>query len=201
MPRTKTKSEFVSSAGTVFELVKALSDEVNSLGGSDDDLRRILSDKSVAREMAELLVGKPELQSYPLTINRERSRSEMVKAGRYDYVNSNITEENSPVVEGEAEVEAVLVHLDRVASDEEVLAEMERLGLRPATMDELNAFGEQHPDRQREYPIIALGSVWAGRDGRRLVGCLWEGGLGRGLRLVWLGDGWRAYCRFLAVRK
>jgi hypothetical protein len=201
MPRTKTKSEFVSSAGTVFELVKALADEVNSLGGNDDHLRRILSDKSVVREVAELLVGKPVPESYSLTINRQRSRSEMVAAGNYDYANPNITEENFPVGEGEAEVKAVLLHLDRDASDEEVLAEMERQGLRPATMDELNAFGEQHPDRQRQYPIVALGSVWARPRGDRDVGYLWGGADRRDLDLRWPGLDWLARCRFLAVRK
>jgi hypothetical protein len=201
MSRTKTKSEFVSSAGTVFELVKTLSDEVNSLGGNDDHLRRILSDKSVAREVAELLVGKPVPESYSLTINRQRSRAEMVAAGKYDYVNPNITEENFPVGEGEAEVKAVLVHLDRSSSDEEVLREMERQGLRPATMDELCAFGEQHPDRQREYPIVAHGSVWTDPYGDRSVGYLWGDAGRRNLYLRWLGRVWPASCRFLAVCK
>jgi hypothetical protein len=144
---------------------------------------------------------KLELQGYPLTINRQRSRSEMVGAGKYDYANPSITEENFPVEQGSSEVEVVLIHLNRVASNEEVTSEMERLGLRPATMDELCAFGEQHPDRQRDYPIAALGSVWTDRYGYRYVGYLWEGAYGRDLGLYWLGYGWLARCRFLAVRK
>jgi hypothetical protein len=173
-------------------------------------LRRILGDKSVARRVAELLVGQPVLQSYPLTINRERSRSEMVAAGNYDYVHHDITEKNFPVAKGETEVKAVLVRLDRVTSEEEALAEMERRGLRPATMDELNAFGEQHPKRKRGYSIVALGSVLGRRRGDRRVGYLWNAipweeyeceEHKRVLDLHWLDHRWGEDYRFLAVRK
>ena len=102
---------------------------------------------------------------------------------------------------GEMNVEAVLVHLGRNASDKEVLAEMERESLRPATMVELLAFGAQYPETQREFPVVALGSVWTGPQGDRDVGYLWGNPGSRQLGLYWRGDDWFADYRFLAVRK
>lgn len=198
--RTK-KSGFVSAAGTLFEIVKALSEEIDDLGGSDDNLRRLLSDKALLRHVAELLVAKPESNFFRLTVDYSMSLAEMVAAGGYDVPNPNITPENFPVGEGEGEVAAVIVHLGRYASDEEVLGNIEHQGLRSATMVELLAFGSQYPKYQREYPIAALGSIWDSPQGRRNVGYLWGGPGVRALGLDWLNEGWFANCRFLAVRK
>ncbi|MEO5927844.1 MAG: hypothetical protein ABIO72_03935 [Patescibacteria group bacterium] len=98
------------------------------------------------------------------------------------------------------EVAFEYVHLDRDASTDEVLAEMDRKGLRPALYEELLSFAEKYPDEQRKYPIVALGSE-ALVGGDRSVACLWLDGDGRGLRLSWVDDGWGDHCRFLAVRK
>lgn len=211
MPRTRTKSEFVSSAGTAFELVKKLSDEVNGLGGNDDHLRQIISGDGVARQIAELLVARLEPRAFDLSVDYSRPLAEVVAAGKYSYSNDNITEENFPTDKGDPEVvgnptgvnvtQAVLVHLDRVAKGDDVLAGLERQGLRPGTMFELAHFGEQHPEVQRQFPVVALGSVWADPDGRRCVGCLWEDGGHQGLGLGWYVGRWGASDRFLAFRK
>ncbi|MFH1621226.1 MAG: hypothetical protein ABIB04_04030 [Patescibacteria group bacterium] len=98
------------------------------------------------------------------------------------------------------EVAFEYVHLDRDASTDEVLAEMDRKGLRPALYEELLGFAEKYPDEQRKYPIVALGSE-AYVDGDRYVACLWDDYDGRNLYLHWLDDGWDGIVRFLAVRK
>lgn len=98
------------------------------------------------------------------------------------------------------EVAFEYVHMDRDASTDEVLAEMDRKGLRPALYEELLGFAEKYPDEQRKFPIVALGSE-AHVDGRRHVACLWYVGDGRNLRLGWVGHGWNGRYRFLAVRK
>ena len=78
---------------------------------------------------------------------------------------------------------------------------MDEAGYRPATLAELLALGESQPELQRQFPIIALGSVWRGAFGRRRVACLYVPGYGRRLNLYYLDNDWRAHCRFLAVRK
>lgn len=99
------------------------------------------------------------------------------------------------------EVAFEYVHMDRDASTDEVLAEMDRRGLRPALYEELLGFAEKYPDEQRKYPIVALGSE-SDVGGRRRVASLWRDGVGRDLHLGWVDDdGWDCYDRFLAVRK
>jgi hypothetical protein len=90
--------------------------------------------------------------------------------------------------------------MDRDASTDEVLAEMDRKGLRPALYEELLGFAEKYPDEQRKYPIVALGSE-ADVGGDRGVACLWRDGDGRHLDLGWIADVWDGHDRFLAVRK
>lgn len=145
--------------------------------------------------------------TYPLVVDYSRSLDDVVAAGNYTYVNLGITEKRFPTVEGEPEVEAVLVHLGRTASDEDVLAELERRGLRPGTLFELAHFGEQHPEVWRLFPVAALGCsirswprLWPfGRY--RGYAALWEGTYDRGLRLDWSNGQWGAHYRFLAFRK
>lgn len=110
------------------------------------------------------------------------------------------TENRGSTELAEVEVAFEYVHMGRDASTDEVLAEMNRKGLRPALYEELLGFAEKYPDEQRKYPIVALGSE-AHMSGDRHVAYLWRDGDGRDLRLRWIGDGWRGNYRFLAVRK
>ena len=98
------------------------------------------------------------------------------------------------------EVAFEYVHMDRDASTDEVLAEMDRKGLRPALYEELLGFAEKYPDEQLKFPIVALGSGTFVVGGRR-VACLWRGDFGRYLDLFWFAGGWHDDYRFLAVRK
>ncbi|MFH1990409.1 MAG: hypothetical protein ABIJ19_00960 [Patescibacteria group bacterium] len=83
----------------------------------------------------------------------------------------------------------------------EVLSELDKMGLRPVTLKELLALGEGFPNLQREFPIIALGSVWDSDNFRhcpRLGGDTSE----RILFLSWItGRWWGDGYRFAAVRK
>ena len=98
------------------------------------------------------------------------------------------------------EVAFEYVHMDRAASTDEVLAEMDREGLRPALYEELLGFAEKYPDEQRKRPTVALGSETdVGRD--RHVAYLGRDGDGRRLGLRWIDRGWNGRYRFLAVRK
>ena len=70
----------------------------------------------------------------------------------------------------------------------------------PAPIEALLAYAAKHPDEQRQYPIIGLGSV-AGVGGDRYVPYLRRHGARRYLLLSWWDDGWHDFYRFLAVRK
>jgi len=117
---------------------------------------------------------------------------EMIAAGQYDSYNRDINSENFPIKEsGSLEVNLEFVHLGRNATTDEVEAELDKHGLRPATLAELLAFGAKYPDVQREFPVIASGSVWRGRGGGRDVPCLvrarvWSRSRSR-LACLWVG--------------
>lgn len=97
------------------------------------------------------------------------------------------------------EFEIVLVHFDRVISSDDVVAELNRLGLEPARMEHACALSVKYPDLQREYPIVFLGSVWVSPRGGRNVPYLDHWSDGRRLDLLWWGFDWDRVYRFAAV--
>jgi hypothetical protein len=137
-----------------------------------------------------------------ITVDHSLTLEQMIAAGNYDWVNSEITAECFPVKEGGTEeLIPEIVHFGRdTPSSEAVVVELDKRGLRPGDHAELLAFGAAYPDEQRKYPIVALGSS-AQVSGRRYVLCLGRYGSRRHLNLDWWSDGWDGDCRFLAFRK
>lgn len=142
---------------------------------------------------------------FNLSVDYSRTLQEMINAGNYACVNSDITDKNFPIppemTGKKVEVSAKLFHFNRPISSEDAISEMDKAGYRPATLAELLALGEAQPELQRQFPIIALGSVWHHAYGYRRVPCLDVGGVEREFNLGWFGRDWVAGCRFLAVRK
>lgn len=86
----------------------------------------------------------------------------------------------------------------------DVIGHLHVLGLRPATMVELAAFGSQFPDMQRNVRIAALGQLWRNPlNELACVGCLDMVGEGedgkRCLQLRALKLKWAAHYAFLAT--
>lgn len=135
-------------------------------------------------------------------IRRQFSVSELVKLGKYNgYINPNITDKNFPESTGKEEkAEAILICFHANVTSDEAMKVMKDLGLRPGTAKELLSLGIDHPEKQKEFPIVALGSrsrlvgSWSfpyltGYDARRCLGLsYWTS--------VWFGG-----FRFLAFRK
>lgn len=219
------------SWGQMIEIWKLIVNIVLDMGGSDDDLARLLTDKDRVRRIGDIIVAsngkdsKPtthDYATYQVSVDYTRTIDDMIAAGKYDWKNNDITEENFPIQRQPASVPAiedglyrtppgvqnngiktVLVHLNKVVSTAEVLRHMDELGLQPARIEELLALGEQHSNLQLDFPLVALGSVWvrSGRD--RAVPYLGSYGSERDLILRW-GDPdgrWGEDCRFLAVSK
>lgn len=135
-----------------------------------------------------------------VVVNYDRSIADLVGDGRYDLSNDLITDQNFPSDEsGEKEVEMVLFHFNQLISSKDAIEKMKREGCRPATMKELLVFEATHPDVQKEFPIVALGSV-ARVDGDCCVGFLNRDDSRWRLRLSYFDDVWDVDARFLAVR-
>jgi len=133
------------------------------------------------------------------------SLEEMIKAGNYDWVNSDITAKRFPIKSaGQDEWEFKMFHFDRSISSEDVVAGIKADDTvnpwQPANIEHLLTYGKNNPEEQRKYPIVGLGSFGQVGGGRG-VPCLDGGASGRGLHLGWWAYGWYADYRFLAVRK
>ena len=203
-----TKSSVISGMGVALSLVQSLVASVKKAGGSDEDIHRLTTQDAngVWDKIAAVVVeaGKKAKEAFIFLVDYGRSVADSVKVGHYDYANSDIADEHFPAEEWEKGVKEQsfkLYHFGRDMQSDDVVAQMDKDGFRPASVRELLAFGEKNPDLQRQLPIIALKQVWVDRDGSRCVAYLVKRGAKRKLFLGWYDDKWRVHCRFLAVRK
>ena len=196
---TASVEQFREFAGAV---IRSLPDNVDSnvMQGwieNQESLRKILR---------EALTPNGEIikNIFTLSVNYSRTVEDGIKAGKYDWSNSDITSGHFPTKHcpgSEEGVKIELVHFGKNMNTEDVLSELSKKGLRPAELHELLVLGEKHSDLQREFPIVALGSVWQHPYGFRNCADLYRLGSGRYLHLRWIGHRWDDDCRFAAVRK
>lgn len=142
--------------------------------------------------------------TYTVSVDYSYTIADMIKAGKYDRIDRRIKKHFSIRRQAvRSNINTVLVHLDKKSTTNEVRQHLDKLGLRSARIEELLAFGEKYPDIQRQFPVIALGSVWVGSDGRRRVPALdsWDSERDLDLGLDDPDGGWGGFCRFLAVSK
>ena len=202
----------MSGAGWLGSFASKLTKALRKLGVSNEQIHELVKDgdapdalvEKVAAVLAEAMRAAANLFRFRVVVNYSQTLEQMIAAGRYDWKNPDITEKHFPIPpskRGKEEVAIELVHFDRNMESDEVLRELDKAGLRSAELPELLAFGAAHPEKQREFPIVALGSVWQDRSGDRDVPYLWSNSGRRLLHLSWLGRRWDAYYRLLAVRK
>jgi len=141
-----------------------------------------------------------------LTVDYDQSLHQMIAAGHYDWINSDITSERFAVVgEGIVQFEWKIFHFDCDMLSEKAVGAIQSADVtnpwKPARIEHLLAFGAKHLEEQRRYPILALGSV-ALVHGVPYVPCLSpEVCARRHLSLPWRHSGWNRCCRFLAARE
>lgn len=209
MARSKEEKRFIVQGGDSFlEMMRKIRASWGRHELTEEDFYLLGTPEGdpIIEAMVEAAVSRLGLPSYAITVNYKLTVEQMVVAlGCDGYVNTNIDTQNfgeevAAKKDAKEYLNVVLFHLGREATSQEVRDEMEKRGLRPATLAELLAFGAQHPEKQREFPIAALGSDCVLYGGRR-VAYLWGDASKRDLFLYCLGGGWRAAWRFLAVRK
>lgn len=209
----RPKSDLLGGLGTWFEIAKAITAEVLAQGGTDDDVRAILKNHELRQQMAALIIAaNPNAQkksgsgaspetTYPVTVLADRTIEEMVKAGRYDWKNEDITSKYFPDVGEIGDFALELVHFGHDISTEDAIVGIRQRGLEPAFIGQTLSFGEKYPKVQRNFPVVGLGSSCVGSRGRRSSPCLDVSGRERYLGLGWIGNVWSGGCRFLAFRK
>lgn len=136
-----------------------------------------------------------------IVVDYSLSLEQMIAAGKYDWKNDDITAKRFPLKgNGKVELEPKLFYFGRDMSSDNVIAEMDKEGFRPCTIEELLAIGEQHPELQRKFPLVALGSV-SEINGDHDVAYLHRDDSGRYTNLDWFDSDWDDFDRFPAVRK
>lgn len=142
-----------------------------------------------------------------VTVNYDLSLEEMIAAGKYDWQNNNINIINFPPPAGGwgsglVNLDVELACFNRFTEPEEVLYKFDLYDRRPGVLPELLAVGAEYPQKQIEFPIVQIGSVWPDlqRGGKRGV-YLRRGNKERGLAFIWLEHGFPGYYRIIAVKK
>jgi hypothetical protein len=120
--------------------------------------------------------------------------SSLIKTKKFDWVNSDIKDGLFETPK-EIRTDLKLYNFNRYISSEDVVKEMEKDGYSPVNAWELLTW----KDWNSIDLVVALGSVGKAGGGRS-VPYLRRGVSERDLGLDWWGNGWRARCRFLAVR-
>lgn len=144
--------------------------------------------RGLAHVLREALMPSPAVENadtYKVTVDYCRGFHFMVADGKYDWVYERLNasrDKDAPadhiklIGSGKHEVEIILLHLDRDATTTEVEVELDKRGLRPATVEELLALGAAYPQLQREFPSCrgssrsapsALGALSLGRKACR----------------------------------
>lgn len=164
---------------------------VSSLDALAEDLKRL--------DTAAAVTGK----LFPVVVDYRKSLAQMIADAHLDRVDQNIHAANFrlPKKRTREDVILELVHLDRLITTSGAEHEVKKnRKLRLATLPEQLAFAAHYPDKQREFPIVALGSSCV-LHGSRHVPYLWGSDSRRELGLPWYGGSWLADYRFLAARK
>lgn len=159
----------------------------------------------VTRDLLQTFLQDPkqisESMKYPVLVNYDRSVAEMIAAGRYDWYDEDINDNSfHPNGAGIVEVEIELIPMHKRVNSEMALTALDHKGFRPATNEELLAFGETYPLLKVE--VIQLGSlILVGPGDRRFVSCLRRDGSFRKLNLFDFSIYWPEKCYFAAVSK
>ena len=162
------------------------------------------------QRVVENRLGATISETYTIEVNYDLPLPEALEAGDYSWVCSDLTSEHFPPTRsGIKNVEVRLVCTGRQMNTDEPWKEIDKLGLRPATIEELLAFGANPDTRdlQRQFLVVALGSVWARSNDHRYMPALWHSpstitpGRGVGLKLIMGGWIWDSFDRFLSVKK
>lgn len=171
--------------------------------------------QGVDRESFRKFLGLPP-RDLQIIVDYSLSLEQMIAAGCYRFVRrSDITPKNFPMDgAGVVELKSQIIHFNRPISSKDAVKELEKIGLRPATIEELLAFGAAYSRARKMFTIVALGSSLKIFDNRncppakyRNVVCLvrdmdafkntrsWDLDL-----QLWDGD-WPKNIRFLAIPK
>ncbi len=191
---------------TRLDLGAELERRVIAKSGTRADIALILEQRGdVVDACADLIVGaaretKARIE-LSIAVKEGETFDSLVAAGKYDWKYDGITAERFPVRPAPVgERKLVVLHFGRDISSQDAIAEAAKQGLERPIYEDCLRFGAQHPEVQRQFPVVFLHEcVEVGGypfvlclrryDSKRLLGCNWFGG------------DWDDGYRFVFVRK
>ncbi len=202
------KSAVVSGAGWIAGFVDRLVEELQARDCTNEDIHALVTSRprpklamgKIADAIAELI--RTAKNAFRLTkIGDGRTTEELVRDGKYNYVNPNITSQDFPVRPRQGAAEIVILEFDRDITSEEAIAEAKKLDLQRPVYEDALYFGVEHPEVQREGPVVFLHEPWLDAYGGPDVLYLGGDAGSRELFLGWFDGRWRRDGRFAFVRK
>jgi hypothetical protein len=131
--------------------------------------------------------------SYKVTLGYvDETLQTLIARGKYATVDENVSDQYFPIIgKGQRNIDIVLVPINKTATNKDsleevygdVLAEIEKRGLRPARIEELLALAATYPEIEAHFNIIAMGSS-CHINNERCVPILCHGYTGRKLLLI-----------------
>lgn len=138
-----------------------------------------------------------------LVVDYSQSLSEMITAGNYDWKNSVVNEKYFTVTKQLTAKRVVLLAslfcFSYHISSDEVINEMYKIKFKTAALPELLALGANYPELQRQFTIIALGSIFY-RIGGNIVPGLYSDGIKRKLSIDLYNNSWHSQTCFLGIK-
>ncbi len=193
---------FITTVVTkVISAVKEHGEEI-LLGLSEDKLGPVV-DKFVA-DLVDL--ARTASNVFRINVGGNRTTEQVMAAGNYQYANSWINSKNFlwRRRNGKRTIELVDMTEHGFSSDysfADSLAVLQKLGLERPVYEDGLLFGEQHPEKQREQPIMFPHEPVLDAHGSLRVVCLWSNAGYRELRLAWARGRWHVDALVAGVRK
>lgn len=169
-------------------------------GGTAKMLQKAADIPSLMKQVVALFSA---MEQQSVCFNYNMPLADMVAAGKYCLGSESSSWQRFRFC-GTGDV--VMPHLHHIGFPEltyyKALADIGRLGLRPATLPELLLFGANYPEEQKKYRIVAL-DKWSSSsfDEDPCIPMLYYDGMGRHLSLMRSSQNFDAYARFAVVRE
>lgn len=185
----------------VMAAVKEYGEEI-LLGFSEDKLG-----PAIDRFVAELVaLAQVASNIFRLNVGGNRTTEQVVAAGNYTYSNSWINSKNFPWRRRNGKRTIELVDMTEhwfpsTYSFADSLAVLRKLGLERPVYEDGLLFGEQHPEKQHEHPIMFPHEPVLDAIGGPSVVYLGGSAGGRKLDLGWAGRRWYSLTRVAGVRE
>ncbi len=196
-----------SASEVRLELGVAIRRVVLERSGTNDDITLVLEKRpDVVAQCADLILAAARATKarieFSITVSPDDTFESLVAAGRYDWKNDFVTAKRFPVRPSPVgERKLVILHFGRDISSGAAIAEATKQGFERPTYEDCLRFGVQHPEVQRQFPIVFLHEPVRGDDGSPGVLYLSRYDSKRSLGCRWFDGGWRGDCRFAFVCK